>query len=244
VRKLAENKRSQRRDCADRDAIEVGGAAMNAALAGLVILILGDSHMTKMISPLHEALTDQGAVVHSYGMCGVQPEDWLARTTTLCTAERHDKGAAVIKNQTQPTWLMTDLIAQTHPNLVVIELADNMAGYGTLTALPRDFITQQVNAFLGPIKARNLPCVWIGPPFGGDTPAYHKSDERVRELSQYLARGVAPCSYIDTTAFAGPGAWPTADGEHLTTTSYRAWSLDIAQAIVGLRGNLHLVRAP
>jgi len=213
---------------------------MNGALAGLVILALGDSHMTHMISPLHEALEEQGAIVHSYGMCGAMAEDWLTKATSQCNAERHDKSGPVVNYQTQPTWLLTDLLQRNQPNLVVIELGDNMAGYGTLPQLPRDFINQQVREILTPIKARNLPCVWIGPPWGGDTNAYHKSDARVRELSQLLAQSVAPCSYIDTTTFARPGEWSTFDGEHLTATSYRKWSLDIANALVRLKGTLHV----
>ena len=179
---------------------------MNGALAGLVILALGDSHMAYMINPFHEALQEQGAIVHSYGMCGAMGTDWLSKATTQCDAERHDKGAAVIKYNTQPTWLLTDLLEKNRPNLVVIELGDNMAGYGTLPTLPRDFIAQQVSEVLAPIKARKLPCIWIGPPWGGDTTAYHKANDRVRELSQFLAQTVA-CSYIDTTTLAQPGEW-------------------------------------
>jgi hypothetical protein len=200
--------------------------------------------MAYMISPLHESLEAEGAVVNSYGMCGAMPEDWLSRTTAQCLAERHDKGPASFKNQTGPTWLLSDLLERNHPNLVVIELGDNLAGYGTLPTLPRDLIIQQVREILAPIKARHLPCIWIGPPFGADTQAYHKTDLRVRELSQLLAQTVAPCNYVDTTTFAAPGQWATQDGEHLTPGSYRKWSLDITQAIVQLNGNLHLARAP
>ncbi|HTZ35079.1 MAG TPA: SGNH/GDSL hydrolase family protein [Stellaceae bacterium] len=212
---------------------------MNGALAGLVILALGDSHMVYMVSPLHDALEEQGATVNTYAMCGAMAEDWLTRTTTQCFAERHDKGAAVVKNQPAPTWLLTDLLERNRPNLVVIELGDNMAGYGTLGALPRDFIRTQVDGVLGPIRARHLPCVWIGPPWGKDTAAYHKTELRTKELSQFLAQAVAPCAYIDTTSLARPGEWPTYDGEHLSQASYRKWSLDITGAIIGLKGRLH-----
>jgi hypothetical protein len=212
---------------------------MNEALAGLVILALGDSHMVYMVSPLHEALEQQGAVVDTYGMCGAMAEDWLTRTTTQCYAERHDKGAAIVKNQPGSSWLLTDLIQRNHPNLVVIELGDNMAGYGTLPALPRDFIAGQVNEILAPIKARGLPCVWIGPPWGADTVPYHKTQLRTKELSQFLAQAVAPCAYIDTTSLVQPGEWTTPDGEHLSQASYRKWSLDITAAIIRLKGHLH-----
>jgi len=209
---------------------------MNGALAGLVILALGDSHMVYMGSPLHEALEGQGAIVNIYGMCGATPADWLARTTTQCSAERLDKGPTVLKNEPTPSWLLTDLIAKFHPNLVVVELGDNLAGYGTLPALPRDLIASQVQEFLAPLKAQNLPCAWIGPPWGNDTSLYHKTDVRLKDLSQFLSHAVAPCAYIDTTGFARPGEWQTIDGVHLTQAAYHAWSADIANAIVRLKG--------
>ena len=88
---------------------------MNGALAGLIILAVGDSHMVYMASPLHEALGQEGAVVNAYGMCGAMPGDWLTRTTTQCSAERHDTGPAIQKNQSTPSWLLTDLIAAAPP---------------------------------------------------------------------------------------------------------------------------------
>ena len=213
---------------------------MSGALAGLMILALGDSHMVYMASPLHDALAAQGATVDLYGMCGTMPVDWLSRTTTQCSAERRGNAPAIVKNQTSQGWLLNDLINQAHPNMIVVELGDNMAGYGTLPQLPRDLIAAQVKQFLAPIRARNLPCVWIGPPWGNDTTAYHKTAQRAKELSEFLAQQVAPCAYVDTTAMAKPGEWPTIDGEHLTASSYHKWSTDIAGAVARLTGSLHV----
>jgi hypothetical protein len=67
---------------------------------------------------------------------------------------------------------------------------------------------------------------------------YHKSSTRLKELSQFLAKVVAPCSYIDSLGFAQPGEWPTLDGEHLTQPSYNKWSIAITGAIVRLKGRL------
>jgi len=212
---------------------------MNGPLAGLVILAIGDSHMVYMASSLHDALEQQGARVDAYGMCGAMATDWLMPTTTQCSVERHDDGPALVKNQTTHSWLLADLIARDHPNLIVVELGDNMAGYGTMPSLPQDFIAAQVREFLAPLKARNLPCIWVGPPWGSDTPLYHKTDGRVNALSRFLAQIVAPCGYVDSTSFAGPGDWPTVDGEHLTEPAYHAWSVDITNAIGRLRGQLH-----
>ena len=212
---------------------------MNGALAGLAILVIGDSHMVYMASPLHEELEQQGATVNTYGMCGAMAADWLTLSTTQCSAERHADGPAILKTNTTKGWVLSDLIAKNNPNLVVVELGDNMAGYGTLPALPRDLIATQVRQFLAPIKAHNLPCIWIGPPWGSESVAYHKTDTRLRELSQLLSQTVTPCAYIDTTGFAQPGQWQTLDGEHLTQSAYHQWSQDITGAIVRLRSHLH-----
>src|ERR1700732_3809655 len=110
--------------------------AMNMALAGLVVLVLGDSHMAGrdyLISSLHDALVAEGASVHSYGMCGASADAWLQKTTVSCgRAERHDKGAPIADTGKQDyTWTINDLIAKHHPNLVIVEAADAMGGYGS-----------------------------------------------------------------------------------------------------------------
>jgi hypothetical protein len=192
-----------------------------------------------MMTPLHDDLENTGAVVHSYGMCGALAADWLTRVTTPCESERHGKAAAVVERKPKPTWLLHDLIAQHHPNLLIVELGDNMAGYGSMETLPRDLIVQQVREFMRPVAAQKLPCVWVGPPFGNENTIYHKTVARAKELSQLLSQTVSPCAYIDTTAFAQPGAWPTVDGEHLTPASYSKWSAVIVDAIVRSRGQSH-----
>src|SRR5579862_9774360 len=106
---------------------------MNAALAGLVILVIGDSQMLNMQSNLHNQLEDAGAAVHSYAMCGATAADYLyPSTVTSCgRAERHERGPAVVENQkAMPTYSLPALIDKVHPNLIVVELGDAMAGYG------------------------------------------------------------------------------------------------------------------
>ena len=76
---------------------------MNMALAGLTILVLGDSHMAGrdyLLSGLHEALEGQGATVDTYGMCGASADAWLERTTVSCgRGERHGAGAPIISSR-------------------------------------------------------------------------------------------------------------------------------------------------
>jgi lysophospholipase L1-like esterase len=212
---------------------------MNAALAGMVILAIGDSHMAGreyLLTNLHNQLEAAGASVHSYGMCGANAGDWLYRTTVSCGKGEHDDNAAPITDtgKVVPTYNLNDLIQKTHPNLILIELADTMASYGT--AFPRAWIYDQVRALTGRIKADNISCVWVGPIWGNEGPPYFKTNARVKEMSEFLAQSVAPCKFIDSTAFATPGQWPTTDGQHLTSSGYHQWGADITNAIVQLKG--------
>jgi len=220
--------------------LERTGGKMNGALAGLVILVLGDSHMagpSYLISSLHEALEAQGAQVDSYGMCGANADAWLEKTTVSCgRAERHDNQPTQASNGKQEyTWQIVDLLAKHHPNLVIVESADAMAGYGS-PQMPKPWIFDQTHALATRIKASGAACVWVGPVYGDVNSPYHKADDRVRELSQFLSQSVAPCVYIDSLKFVtNPREWPTTDGQHLTATGYRAWGADIANAVVNLK---------
>jgi hypothetical protein len=219
---------------------------MNAALAGLVILVLGDSHMAGrdyLISSLHDSLTNAGAIVHSYGMCGASADAWINKTTVSCgRGERHEKAAPITDSGKQAyTWTINELLAKHHPNLVIVESADAMAGYGS-AQMPKPWIYEQVRALSGRIKADNAACVWVGPIWGNANSPYHKDEARVQEMSQFLAQSVAPCSYVDSTRFAKPGEWPTTDGQHLTPAGYRSWGQDIADAVVRLKGQVATAR--
>lgn len=208
---------------------------MNALLAGLTILVIGDSHMVTsgyLITTLHDDLIEQGATVDTYGMCGANAGDWVYPTTVSCgKAERIGKqGPEIDRKPGTPTYQIDTLLGKTHPGLVVIEMGDTMAGYGQKD-FPQAWIYQQVHALTGRIAAQNVPCVWVGPPWGSEGTSYHKTFARVTQMSQFLASAVAPCHFIDSTQFSKPGEWPTIDGQHLTGAGYRAWGADITKAL-------------
>jgi len=207
---------------------------MNMALAGLIVLVIGDSQMVGqhyLLTNTHDALTKHGAIVHSYGMCGTVPWDWLTAVPITCgRIERHENGQAVIDMKPALRWSVLDLIDKHHPNLVVIELSDAMAGFGS-DEMSRQWVSNETQSLTSRITARNVPCAWVGPVRGAEGAPYYKSALRVREYSQFLAQSVAPCRFIDSTAFARPGEWPTVDGEHLTQDGYRRWGQDIAAAL-------------
>ena len=212
---------------------------MNMALAGLVLLVIGDSHMVSqgyLISSLHESLVSQQAIVHSYGACGVNAGDWVYGTSGTCgQAERHERAALRIDYSSRAKgWTVRELIERHRPDLIVVQMGDTMAGYGQST-LPQAWIYGKVRALTTAIRAQNVACMWVGPPWGSGG-RYEKTTARVKEMSHYLSQVVSPCTYIDSTALARPGEWPTIDGQHLTTSGYRAWGKSIADSIVGLVG--------
>jgi hypothetical protein len=209
------------------------------ALAGLVILALGDSHMAGrdyLLTNLHDQLEAQGASVHSYGMCGASAGDWLYPTTVSCGRGEHNDNSPPVtdRDKQAKTWNLNELIAKHHPNLIIVELGDTMAGYGQ-PEMPKAWIYDQVRALVGRISSQNISCVWVGPIWGNEGPPYRKTVGRVREVSQFLAQNVAPCAFVDSTAFARPGEWPTTDGQHLTPAGYRQWGADIVAAVDRLK---------
>jgi hypothetical protein len=209
------------------------------ALAGLVILVIGDSHMAGvgankgyLLTNLHDELQAEGAVVHSYGMCGAQAADWVNRSTTPCVGEHHEKSPPTFEaSKVHGTWNVGELIDRHRPNLVVIELGEAMAAYDS-PALPKPWVYNQVRLLTGAVRAKNVACSWVGPIWGPEGPPWNKSAARVRELSQLLSESVAPCGYIDSTKFAQPGQWPTTDGLHLNPAGYQGWAQGITGAIV------------
>jgi hypothetical protein len=213
---------------------------MNATLAGLVILVIGDSHMSYMLSSLHNQLEDNGAAVHSYFMCGATPGDWVYPSQVASWAgcgkgEHHGRDPIVLENKPQmPTYRLSALIDAYHPNLIVVQLGDGMGRYGS-AQLDRPWIVDQVRSLAGRIAATSIPCDWVGPTWGQDKPPYNKVDDEVKALTQLLSTSVSPCRYIDSTLFARPGEWPTKDGSHLLPDGYRKWSVDITDAIVKLK---------
>jgi len=216
---------------------------MNMVLAGLAILLIGDSHIAAVgyfNNPLHEGLIGQGASVDTFGVCNSLPDDWITPKQISCgRGERHNQTPAELTSGNGLRgWALASLISRYKPNLVVIEMGDTLAGYGAAPQLPRDFISKQVTELLQPIKSQKLDCIWIGPPWGTEGGAYKKTFTRVKELSDYLSQIVTPCRYVDSLLSSPPGRWPTIDGVHLTPASTRLWDAYVIQSISNISSTL------
>lgn len=216
-------------------------------LAGLTILVIGDSHMTAtdyLITTLHDGLMAQGAMVYSYGICGAPAGDWMKTARAKCngtggTAERAGNG--VVRERQAEAAIMKplpDLLAKHHPNLIVVVNGDTMASYDK-PVLPKAWVRDQVKTLTDGIQAAGLKCVWVGPAWGTEGGDNGKSYPRVREMSAFLADNVAPCIYIDSLKMSRPGEWAPIphgtdhfDGQHFMKEGYQAWGRAITNEIV------------
>ncbi len=207
---------------------------MLATLAGLSILVIGDSHLLNpnyLIGRLHDELQAQGAHVHTVGVCGSTPGDWVTPRTGDCGgAERNGKSPIAYTGKEAATRPVQQLIQGEKPNLVIVVMGDTLGNYKQPT-FPRAWAWQQVTALTKAIGATGVPCTWVGPAWGSEGGKFGKTFERVRQTSEFLASNVAPCSYIDSLAFSKPGQWRTIDGQHFTPTGYKAWGKAIAQSV-------------
>lgn len=208
---------------------------MDLLLAGLTVLVIGDSHLATpgyLITTLHDALERRGAVVHSYGACGVAAGDWLVAKPSPCGgAVREDKGP--VRKLTGPaarTIPYPQLYDKHRPQLVVVVMGDTMAAYDQ-PSLSRTWIWHQVSPLTKAIKASAARCVWVGPPWGSEGGKFGKTFGRAAEMSGYLAEIVAPCIYVDSLKMSRKGEWGTIDGQHFTPKGYRAWGDAIAAAV-------------
>ena len=207
-------------------------------LAGLTILMLGDSHFATqgyLVTTLQDALIEQGAKVATYGACGASVSVWVEGGVAPCGLGERVQSGPVHRDGLKPTPvpLLSDLIAKWHPNLIIVGAGDTMAGYGQ-AKFPAGWVHTEVTSLIGSIAAAHIPCVWIGPGWGTEGGPYFKTYAKVQEASAYLAANVAPCRYIDSLKFSAPGEWPTFDGQHYTLPGYQKWGMAIDKAILAL----------
>lgn len=209
--------------------------ATASVLAGLTILMIGDSHLATpdyLIGSLHDSLVQQGAKVHTLGICGANAGDWLQATPGTCGgAERRGSEKAVVLGSKAATVPISQLLAADKPDLVLVVMGDTMASY-TKPAFPKAWLWQQTTAFTKALATSGTRCVWVGPNWGTEGGKYGKTYARVEMTSKFLASNVAPCSYIDSLQFSKPGQWATVDGQHLTGPGYKTWSDNIGKALL------------
>ncbi|MGE8405489.1 MAG: SGNH/GDSL hydrolase family protein [Pseudomonas sp.] len=205
-------------------------------IAGLTILMIGDSHLATpdyLIKDLHNNLVQQGAKVHSLGVCGSNAGDWTTTSPAgKCGgAERRNSDKAVVLGTKASTQPVSQLVAADKPDLIIVVMGDTMADYKK-PAFPKTWAWQETTKLTKAIAATGTRCVWVGPNWGSEGGKYGKTYDRVELASKFLASNVAPCEYIDSLKFSKKGQWATIDGQHLTSLGYASWSKSITDALL------------
>jgi hypothetical protein len=205
-----------------------------SALAGLTLLVIGESHLTLnnyLREPLQKALLAQGAAhVHTVGACGASPGRFLKATQVDCGADQVDNKPAVVLGKEAKTTPITELIQKDKPDVVIVIMGDTMGSYDKPT-FPKTWAWQETTGLTKAIASTNTTCIWVGPAWGTEGGPYSKNNARTMELSKFLASNVAPCEYIDSLKFSKPGEWQTLDGEHFTQVGYAGWTKGIITAL-------------
>ncbi|WJJ94301.1 hypothetical protein [Neopusillimonas aromaticivorans] len=158
---------------------------ITSVLAGLSILIIGDSHLTApeyLVTTLHDGLARQGAVVHSIGVCGSTPADWLKATPGDCGAsERKGADKPTFSANSATTRPITGLLNEEKPDLVIVVMGDTIANYSGGSFM-KTWAWQNTTQLTKAIAASNTACVWVGPAWGTEGGKYKKTS---RGLNRY-----------------------------------------------------------
>ena len=207
-------------------------------LSGLTVLIIGASHLTKptyLIASLNEHLVSVSAHVHTMGVCGAVPTDWLKPTAGTCgKAERVNiENATFSFGKTAKTVPISELMQKDKPDLIIVVFGDTLASYDK-NAFQSGWAAKEVYSLTAQIKKMAARCVWVGPGWGTEGGASKKTAERVRQVVSFLATNTQPCTYINSLEMAKPGEWSTSDGQHYMAEGYKAWSAAIARALEAL----------
>ncbi len=208
------------------------------ALAGLTILMLGDSHFATqgyLVTTLQDRLIRQGAHVTTYAACGEPTGIWVSGGAASCGAAMRVQSGPVQADHGKTAHVPSfdQIIAAVHPNLVIIGAGDTMAGYGQ-AQFPADWVTRQVHGLTARIQAANLSCIWIGPGWGTEGGPFFKTYAKAQAMDQFLSTHVAPCGFIDSTTLSKPGEWTTFDGQHYTAAGYEKWGAALDAQIVAM----------
>ena len=204
-------------------------------LLGIKILILGASHLATpgfFGTILHNQLADQGAIVHTLAVCGAFPSHWVSPNPGSCgSLEKVGANPAQFTiGKTPKTKAYPELVATDSSTLVILVMGDSVANY-TSSSMDKQWAYQEISKLISAVEETKIPCLFIGPPWGTEGGNSKKTNNRVKEVSNFLKSTVKPCKYIDSLKLSQPGEWGTTDGLHLTQQGYREWATRVMQEI-------------
>lgn len=193
-------------------------------LQAATVLFVGDSHSVGPFGwAMDQHLRDAGHTVGTYASCGSIPRWWTTGQKTTCGYFQRDvKGIKISLNQS-PTPLMSNLLTDIKPDVVVMEFGGNY-----LKTPSDEFVIQDIKNFIGMIKASGAECFFITNP---DTRNNRSAIPRILGLIKTAVADSCPIfeSHLVTQYPATGG-----DGVHywntLGTPIAKSWALKAFEA--------------
>jgi len=173
---------------------------------GTRVLMIGDSHTVGTYGrEMDSLLRSTGASVESYGSSGSSPSWWMRGTPTSSGfVGRHADGTVEQPadwRTSHVTPRLRDLIAQQHPDVLVVSLGGNMRGMTDAQ------IQRQVRELGEVARESGTRLVWAGPPSrredAGDHAEIDRFDRVMREAVAPFGNYVASSRYTEYSGADG-----------------------------------------
>lgn len=174
--------------------------AVNANSAN--VLFIGDSHSVgpfgwKMDELIRRTPNIQ---VGSYASCGSVFQWWETGKQTPCGYFFRDMKGSTEKGDKGATPIFDNLMKEINPQLVVVELGANYAGYQSDEAAVKD-----MKKLVKKIQDANAKCFWVSKPDA------RKGNDTIPRILRLTREAVLPyCSFFDSTKVT---AYPEEGGD-------------------------------
>ena len=199
----------------------------------LNILQIGDSHTVGSFgeSLYHELKNNLNTKkLRSIGLAGSSGKHWSA-ANKLDRTLRYGYIDRPKMKKILPTGTVDQLsntINQEKPDILIIELSDNFAGYSlkkSYAALAREEI-QKILTQISLSKKKPTECFWIGPSWTDkENNPYKKTNARAQEIAKIIETQIAGrCTFIDSLKIIKKSELTTtSDGLHFDKKSGELW---------------------
>ncbi len=198
-------------------------------LAESRVLYIGDSHSVGEIGREFErelhALPD--VKTGFYASCGSRPSSWLSGNGGGCGYRARDitglafgrpgklpvtttvgEEGKIVSKRTDPIPLLSDLLRQTKPDLVIVELGGNLVRAfnetkgvnddGKACQSDRASVEKSIRTMVAQIKQKGARCAWIAPPHS--RAFVQRCFREVYTMLESLT-GETGCTFVDTRPF-------------------------------------------
>lgn len=217
------------------------------AFANVDTLIIGDSHVVGDFGgTLHKLVYEHSKEnTRTVALAGASPHNFVAsgekgRTLSYGFADRKNGNERIIKGGEKATLPeLGNLLEETNPNRIVIELGDNFADYKNPSANVEAVTKREVNMILEKLKQTKADCYWVTPTWTDKpgTGIYKKNNERLQQVIAAIKKSASPrCTVIDSTNIGiGKNDISTvSDGIHFNSANGSKWATAVSKRLFEL----------